>query len=260
MTQKIFFRNIGVLFIMGMYLFLYIPIVVLIAFSFNKGLFPSPWVGFSLRWYYELMESTVLWGAFYNSLIIALASTALSLFFSLCLVYYESHECSIGPGIYLFYGTIFIPEIVLGIGLLSFLSLCAIPLGITTLIAGHTILGMGYAVPIIYSRYHALDKRVQEASLDLGATRSQTFFKITLPLLYQPLLVAGLLIFIISFDDFVVSFFCAGGEAQTLSLYVYSMIKLGISPVINALSTILFLLSSCLVLLFCSLTVRSKVW
>ena len=99
-----------------------------------------------------------------------------------------------------------------------------------------------------------------EASLDLGATKSQTFFKITIPLLKPALLIASLLVFIVSFDDFIVSFFCAGGEAQTLSLYIYSMIRQGISPVINALSTLLLALSALLVFIFCSLPLRPKIW
>ena len=242
------------------YLFLYVPIVVLVIFSFNNGLFPAPWVGFTTKWYTELFQSSAVWSAFSNSMIVALTSTALSLLMSLCIVYYESTKASIGNWIYFFFGTILIPEVVLAIGLLSFLSFCSVPLGLPSLIAGHTILGLGYAVPIIYSSYHSIDKRLQEASLDLGATKSETFFKITLPLLKQALIVAGLLVFIVSFDDFIVSYFCAGSEAQTLSLYIYSMIRSGISPVINALSTILLGLSSLLVLLYCSLSFRSKLF
>jgi len=246
------------LWIMLTYLFLYVPIIVLVIFSFNSGPFPAPWVGFTTKWYQELFHSAAVWSAFSNSLIIALSATFLSVFMSLCLIYYESTTASIGGWIYLFYGTVLIPEVVLAIGLLTFLSFWSVSLGLSSLIAGHAVLGLGYAVPIVYISYHGIDKRLEEASLDLGATKSQTFFKITLPLLKQSIIVASLLVFIISFDDFIVSFFCAGSEAQTLSLYIYSMIRSGISPVINALSTILLGLSSLLVLLFCSFSLRSK--
>ena len=242
------------------FLFLYVPMAILVIFSFNDGLFPSPWQGFTVKWYSELFHSPAVWDAFYNSLIVAVSATCLSLLFALGLVYYESHERMIGSWVYLFYGTIFVPEVVLAIGLLSFLSFCSVPLGLTTLIAGHTLLGLGYAVPIVYASYHTLDATLREASRDLGATNSQTFFKITVPLLRIPLLVCALLVFIISFDDFIVSYFCAGSEAQTLSLYIYSMIRTGISPVINALSTLLLALSGLLVFMFCSLSLRSNLW
>lgn len=253
-------RSVFTIFITLLYLFLYLPIVILVIFSFNNGPFPAPWVGFTLKWYRELSHSPALWTAFYNSVIVAACATVLSLLMSIGLVYYQSSERRIHNVIYMFYGTVFIPEIVFAIGLLSFLSIFSMPLGIPALIAGHTILGLGYAVPIIYASYESLDESMQEASLDLGATKRQTFWKITLPLLRPAILVAGLLVFIISFDDFIVSFFCAGSEAQTLSLYIYSMIRLGISPVINALSTLLLALSSLLVLIFCSLTLRPKIW
>ena len=160
----------------------------------------------------------------------------------------------------LFYGNLMIPEIVLAIGLLTLFSLCSIPLGITTLVIAHTVLGLGYVVPLVYSRFGELDYRLIEASLDLGATPAQTFFKIILPLLRPSLIAAGLLVFIISFDDFVLSYFCAGSSVQTLSLYILAMARSGISPVINALSTILLLLSSLLVLIFCSINARSRIF
>ncbi len=148
---------------------------------------------------------------------------------------------------YFFSGNIFIPEVILAIGLLSFFSQAAIPLGFPSLIAGHTVLGMGFAIPIIYNGFLSLDVRLLEASRDLGATKCQTFRKIVLPLLLPSLLTAGLLVFILSFDDFIVSYFCSGSESQTLPLYIYSMIRQGISPIINALSVLLILLSGILV-------------
>ncbi len=247
-----------ILLIATSYLFLYVPIAVLILFSFNDGPFPSPWVGFSLKWYHELFHSSVIWSAFYNSLILALSAMILSVTFSLGLVYFACTKRPIRKFTFLFYGNTVVPEVVLAIGLLSFFSLLAIPLGLIALIAGHTVLGLGYAVPIIYTSYLSRDKRIYEASLDLGATKSQTFWKIELPLLRPAILSAALLVFIMSFDDFIISYFCSGSEAQTLSLYIYSMIRSGISPVVNALSTILLALSSLLVIILCYIMMRSK--
>lgn len=246
--------------IAGIFLFLYIPLAVLIIFSCNDGLFPSPWVGFSLKWYRELFTSTEVWSSFAHSLIVALSATALSLFFSLGLVSYESCERPLGRYIYLFVGNIFIPEVILALGLLSFFSFAAIPLGFPSLIVGHTVLGIGYAVPIIFNGYRSLDPRLLEASRDLGATKCQTFRKVTVPLLRPSLVTAGLLVFILSFDDFIVSYFCSGGEAQTLPLYIYSMIRSGISPVINALSVFLLFLSGLLVYGIGYRILRVKVW
>lgn len=242
------------------YLFLYIPIIILVVFSFNNAPFPAPWKEFSTRWYEELWDSRDLWDAFYNSLTVALSTTFLSLTMAITIMYYQTYNSKIKNFMFLFYGNLIIPEIFLAIGLLSFLSFLFIPLGIPTLIIGHTLLGLGYVVPIVYTRFSELDYRLTEASLDLGATHSQTFFKITLPLLVPSLVAAGLLVFIISFDDFLLSFFCAGNSAQTLSLYIFGMIRSGASPIINALSTFLLALSSLLVIIFCWLNVKTRIF
>jgi spermidine/putrescine transport system permease protein len=151
-----------------------------------------------------------------------------------------------------------VPEVVLGVGLLTFFVLCSVPLGLMTLIVAHTVLGLGFAVPLINGRFAELDIRLVEASLDLGATVHQTFFSIIVPLLRPTIIAAGLLVFIISFDDFVLSYFCSGTSVQTLSLYLLSMLRTGISPTMNALSTLLLLLSSILVFVFCWTTFSSK--
>ena len=148
------------------------------------------------------------------------------------------------------------PEIVLAVGLLSFFSFFAVPLGATTLIVGHTLLGLGYVIPILHARFIELDESLIEASYDLGATQRQTFFSIVLPLLMPALVASGLLVFIISLDDFIISFFCAGASVQTLPLYIFAVIRTGASPMINALSTIMLIFSSLFVLLFSFLHIR----
>jgi spermidine/putrescine transport system permease protein len=128
------------------------------------------------------------------------------------------------------------------------------------LILAHSVLGLGFVIPIVYARFLELDYRMTEASLVLGATPFQTFFKVTLPLLRPSLIATGLLVFIISFDDFILSYFCAGSSSQTLSLYILSMLRSGISPIVNALSAVLLLLSSLLVFFFFSLKTRSRIF
>jgi len=240
------------------YLFLYIPIGILILFSFNAGSTPYHWGGFTLQWYKVLFQSSEVWFALKNTLIIALSSVFLSLVMGVCYVYW-----SVGTYLQrllgLFYTSVALPEIVMAVGLLSFFSFFSVPLGLTTLIAGHTLLGLGFVIPIIQTRFAELDYTLTEASLDLGATNTQTFFKIILPLLSPALVAGGLLVFILSLDDFLISFFCSGTSTQTLSLYIFAMIRLGASSMINALSTLMLIISSALVLIFCSLKLSNRV-
>jgi spermidine/putrescine transport system permease protein len=266
MAQQIYISSIKskiatALYVGLFYLFLYIPISVLILFSFNKDPLPAPWSGFTLLWYKQLWYgSHELWAALYNSFVVASVTTALSLVMAMALVVAAVQHERVKRVLALFYANLIVPEIVLAVGLLSLFTLFSIPLGKITLVAAHTVLGLGYAVPILYVRYQELDYRLFEASLDLGATPAQTLRLITLPLLRPALLVAGLLVFIISFDDFVLSYFCTGPTAQTLPVYILSLLRGGVSPVVNALSTGLLVISSILVIFFCSLAIRMKVW
>ena len=241
-----FSRSMLTSLVAAVYIFLYTPIAVLILYSFNQGGFPDAWTGFSLHWYHDLLQSEEIWRAFLNSIFVACSSSFLSVCMSLLLVHGLRHyKQNLVP---LFYANALIPDIVLAVGLLSLFSCLFIPLGLTTLIAGHTLLGLGFAMPIIKGRYDELDKSLIEASLDLGASMQYTFFHIIVPFLYPAILVAFLLSMIISFDDFLISFFCSGSSVQTLSLYIFAMIRSGISPVVNALSTLL-LIGSCFMLL-----------
>lgn len=255
MNRSFFSRNIFPFAVVGLYLFLYLPIIVLVLFSFNSNEFTYEWQGFTTRWYHELFASVEIWDALRNSLIVAGSSVFLSVTLGVLLVFYSAHTV-FRKAFLLFYGNLAVPEIVLAVGMLSLFSFVSIPLGLTSLIAGHTLLGLGYVVPMVYSRFVELNERFTEASLDLGATQGQTLTKIILPLLSPALLAAGLLVFIISFDDFVISFFCSGSATQTLPMYIFSMIRAGSSPVVSALSTMLLLVSGILVLIFSSLQVR----
>jgi spermidine/putrescine transport system permease protein len=242
------------------YFFLYLPLFVLLVFSFNSEGFPAPWTEFTWRWYRELWEATYLWEAFSNSLIIAAATTAISLLLGIFLIFYAAQGGRIGRYLNLFYGNLIIPETVLAVSLLFFFTLLKIPLGLLTLIFAHTVLGLGFVIPIVYARFIELESSLAEASLALGATPRQTFFKVTLPLLTPSLVATGLLVFIVSFDDFILSYFCAGSSSQTLSLYILSMLRSGISPIVNALSALLLFLSSLLVFLFFSLKTRVRIF
>lgn len=238
------------------FLFVYIPIIILVAFSFNTVAFPYRWFGFTLDWYRELFVSPEIWFVVKNSLIVATSAMFLSLIIGLFFVFY-GEQSGLKKFAMLFFTNLLFPEVVLGVGLLTLFTFLAIPLGLLTLIAGHTILGLGYVVPILSSRFQELDRNLLEASLDLGATVNQTFFRIVIPLMLPAMVASGLLVFVVSFNDFLIAFFCASGSSQTLPLYIFSLIRTGVSPAVNAVSTLLILLSGLFVLVFCSL--RSKI-
>lgn len=218
---------------------------------------PYEWAGWTTAWYHQLLNSSETWHALINSLIVASVSVMLSLTMAVLIVYYGSGFLKNLFAI--FYGSLIVPEVVLAVGLLGFFSLFNVPLGYITLIAGHTLLGLGYAVPVIHARFLELERQLTEASLDLGATQAQTFFRIILPLLVPALVAAGLLIFVISLDDFLIAFFCASAQSQTLPLYIFSVVRSGGSPMINALSTLLLCFGSILIVLMAFIQTRKGI-
>jgi len=255
---RVFSRYFFPFILISAYIFLYLPIVILIIFSFNANEFTFSWSQFTVRWYHELFASVEVWSALKNSLIVASTSVMLSITMAILLVFYSGRRYRKKIPLF-FYGNIAVPEIVLAIGMLSFFSFFSIPIGLPTLIAGHTLIGLGYVMPIIYARYSELDKRFTEASLDLGATLTQTLYRVILPMLFPALIASALLVFIVSFDDFVIAFFCAGASAQTLPLFIFSMIRMGASPVVSALSVILLCMSSLFVLASSSVHIKKMV-
>ncbi len=239
----------------GGYLFLYIPIIVLVLFSFNKGQVPFAWEGFSFTWYHALWYSPDIWQALQNSLIVACSSVFLSVAMGILFVFYGART-ALGKFFIMFYASLATPEIVLAVGLLSVLAFFSVPLGLPALIAGHTLIGLGYVVPILHARYQELDTRYLEAALDLGASEGAALTKVMIPLLMPAILASSLLVFVLSLDDFIISFFCSGGAMQTLPIYIFVMIRAGATPMVNALSTLLLVLSSLLVLVFSSLKIK----
>lgn len=257
MARQIISHSILSIVCILIYLFLYLPIIVLIIASFNISHTPYEWHGFSFKWYSQLWHSVDAINALSNSLIVATSTTLLSITLGVLFVMYSTKNY-LAKSVLIFYGTLAAPEVILAVGLLNFFVLWAVPLSLTTLIIGHTLLGLGYVIPIVRARFLELDSRLTEASLDLGATETQTFMQITLPLLRPAILAAALLVFIISLDDFIISFFCSGAATQTLPMYIYSMIRSGNSPIIYALSALLLLISSVFVLLFSLIQVKRK--
>lgn len=254
-------RKIAItLFLALFFLFLYAPILVLVTYSFNTKGFPSHWEGFTLHWYSELFASADIWHAFFVSFLVASLATSLSLIMGCALIFYDFIGGRVKSALSLFIVNLVFPETVLGVALLGYFLLLQITLGFQTLIIAHTLLALGFVVPVLFMKYKTIDQNLIEASVSLGATKIQTYFRIVLPLLFPAMVSSGLMVFILSFDDFALSFFCAGTHIQTLSLHLLSMIRVGIEPTMNALSFVLLIFSSFLVLVFFSKRVRSRIF
>lgn len=243
------------LFTLLMYCFLYLPIVILVLFSFNESAYPYAWTGFSLHWYKKLFSSVGLLSALYNSFVVATASMTLSLVLAIFFVVFRPKN-HYHRTLKLFLGGVAIPEIVLSVGLLSVFYFLTVPLGLTTIIAGHTLIGLGYTIPLIDSRFQELDDLFSEASLDLGATRMQTLTRIIIPLMSPAIIASGLLVFIVSLDDFVIAFLTSGATTQTLPIYIFSAIRSGATPVVNALSVLLLMISGVVIMIVSLLNIN----
>ena len=223
--------------------FLYLPIIILVIYSFNTSKMNVVFEGFTFDWYKTLFNNTDLIEAFINTLIIAITSTAISTVIgTIGAIGLKKYKFRGKQFInLLLYIPIVIPEIVLGISLLSVYTLTKLELGMFTLILSH----IAFSIPfVIVSVRSALSKDLdtyEEAAKDLGANNTKTFFKITLPYIMPGVVSGALLAFTLSLDDVVISYFTAGPGSNTLPLKIYSMIKTGISPDVNALSSIMLL-------------------
>lgn len=229
--------------------FLYAPLAVLLLFSFNDSRLAATWQGFTLRWYRLLVEDDSLRAALWNSLVVGAASTAIALALgtaaALALEGMGPRGRRLAEGVLVL--PLVIPEVMMGVALMLFFVLVRVPLSLATIAIGHAALNLPLVVLIVRARLRKLSPSLVEAAQDLGATPWQAFRRVTLPLLAPALAGAALLAFTLSLDDFVVAFFTAGPGATTLPLKIYSMVKTGVSPVVNALSAALVLASMALV-------------
>lgn len=226
----------------GVLIFLYLPILILVINSFNESRFGGFWNGFSLKWYQALFKERAIWDAVYNSLFIAFSSTIAATFLGslAAFVLYRYKASNLQKFNYgLIYTPLILPDILMGISLLLFFIFLNIKLGLLTIFIAHTTFCISYVTMIILSRLQSFDFALVEAALDLGANPWQIFKRILLPLLTPGLLAAALLSFTLSIDDFVITFFVAGPGSTTLPIYVYGMIKFGSPQLINALSALL---------------------
>ncbi len=238
--------------ILIVFLFLYVPILAVVVFSFNSGEQISVWEGFTFKWYPKLFENEDVWRACKNSLMVAglatLIATIIGTAAALAIEKYRFRfRTVLVRALYL---PIIIPDIVLAIALLTFYAQLRIPLGLASVIIAHVVFNIAYVTIVVRARLQGYDNTIEEAALDLGATEWQTFWRITLPLIAPGIIGGALLAFTLSIDDFVITFFTAGVGYTTLSVHIYSLLKFGITPVLNVISTMLLVNSIVFILLF----------
>jgi spermidine/putrescine transport system permease protein len=232
------------------YIFLYVPIIILVIFSFNSSRFVTTWAGFSFRWYGELFRNEAMMVALKNSLIVAVASTLISTVFGTMVALAMERRRFVGKMAFdaLLYLPIIIPDIAMAVMLLLFFVWANIGLSLITIIIAHVAFNISFVAIVVRARLVGFDRSLEEAAQDLGANELQTFWYVTLPLLMPGILAGALLAFTLSLDDFVITFFTAGVGSTTLPLRIYSMVKLGITPEINAISTLMLAASMTLVM------------
>lgn len=222
--------------------FFYLPIVVLVANSFNPARFSSRWQGFSLVWYRRLFESPEVWQALKNTLIVAVTVTGVSVVLgTLAAFALHRYAASRLQRVHytLIYAPLVVPEILMGISLLMFFVAAGVPLGLGTIILAHVTFCVSFVAMTVLGRLQDFDFSVVEAARDLGAGWGRIVRRVLVPMLMPGIAAGALLAFTLSVDDFVITFFVAGPGSTTLPLRIYSMIKFGAPPMINALSTLL---------------------
>ncbi|MGB4440361.1 MAG: extracellular solute-binding protein, partial [Sedimentibacter sp.] len=260
MKKKISSHKFLSLYSFIIYFVIYIPIVILIVFSFNDSKINAMWEGFTFKWYMQLLNDSDIVSAMTNSLLVAFVSaliaTAIGTLAAVGMYKYKFRGKTILDG--LLYVPIIIPEIVMGIALLMFFSQLKIPTGALTLILAHITFSVSYVVIVVRSKLEGFDPSLEEAAMDLGARPFQTFYKITLPMIAPGILAGSLLAFTLSMDDVIVSFFVSGPGFTTLPLKIFSMVKFGVSPEINALSTIMLIITLSIALLSEKLRFKSN--
>jgi spermidine/putrescine transport system permease protein len=225
------------------YSFLYLPLAVMFVFSFDQAPRNLVWTGWTARWYLHLFHDAALWKSFLTSLSVALTASFLSSLIGIAAAYALAIRPRFrGKRIYssLINLPLIMPEIVMGAGLLIFFVRARVPLNFWTLSSAHAMIALPYSVSLIRARFLSLrNSQIEEAAQDLGASPWQAFFRVTLALAKPAILGGALLAFTISFEDFTTSFFISGIGITTLPVKIYSMIKFGVTPEINALSSLL---------------------
>ncbi|BCH26641.1 putrescine ABC transporter permease PotI [Mesorhizobium sp. L-8-10] len=222
--------------------FLYLPIVLLVVFSFNESKLVTVWGGFSTKWYVSLMSNQAIidaaWVTIRVALIAATVATVLGTLAAIALTRYTRFR-----GRLLFSGMVYaplvMPEVITGLSLLLFFVAAGLDRGFLTVTLAHITFTMCFVTVVVQSRLISFDRALEEAAMDLGATPVRTFFQVTLPVILPAIVSGWMLAFTLSLDDLVIANFTSGPGATTLPMKIYSQVRLGVTPEINAVCTIL---------------------
>lgn len=250
MSQKNHLLKLSALAVYG---FLYLPLLIVAIYSFNDSKLNAEWVGFTLKWYDKLFHNREMLAAAGNSLIIASVSAMVATVLgTLAGMAMHRYRLKLLPGLVL--APIAMPDILMGVSLLLFFIMLNMSLGLISITLAHITFCIGFVALSVQARMAGIDRSLSEAARDLGATPWQCFLKITLPLLSPGIIAGALMAFTLSIDDFVITFFVAGVGSSTLPLQIYSMVKIAVTPEVNAISTLLMLLTLVLITLIARLS------
>lgn len=228
-----------------MFVYMYLPILVLGIFSFNDSRFSASWEGFTLKWYQQLFRDQRILSSLQNSLIVAVSAVGIAAILGTLMAVGLARYRFRGKGLYwgVSYLPLIIPDIAIAVATLVFLAVVQIRLSIWTIVAAHVVFCLAYVGLVVSTRLADLDPHLEEAALDLGATPREAFLKVLLPELMPGIISGCLLAFVLSLDDFLIASFTAGSGSTTLPMEIFSRIRTGVKPDINALSVILILIS-----------------
>jgi spermidine/putrescine transport system permease protein len=234
-----------------MYIFMYLPIIVLTFYSFNKSRYGAEWKGFTLEWYAKLFADTRILSALRYSLMVALLAVGIAAIFGTLMAVGLSKYNFRGKSLYLgvSYLPLIIPDIAIAVATLVFLAAMAIKLSLWTIVAAHIVFCLAYVGLVVSTRLADLDPHLEEAALDLGASPTEAFLQVLLPQLMPGIISGCLLAFVLSMDDFLIASFTAGSGVTTLPMEIFSRIRTGVKPDINALSVMLILASGFLAII-----------
>ena len=248
-----FFKRLGQWLFTGyagiFYLFLYAPIILLVMYSFNVSRFPTYWAGFTLDWYAKLFENRLIGIALKNTLIVSISSTIIATIIgTMVSVAIERYRFRTKPVVdAVLFLPVIIPDIAMGVMLLVFFVLIKMPLGLPTIIISHVAFNISFVAIIVRARMASIGPVLEEAASDLYANEWQAFWRVTFPLLIPGILAGALFAFTLSLDDYVITNFTSGPGSTTLPVRIVGMIRKNITPEINAISTIMLLISMMLV-------------
>jgi spermidine/putrescine transport system permease protein len=227
---------------------LYLPLFVMIAFSFNDSPYSLKWTGFTLGWYRALLRNDTLHRELWNTLLLAGISTAAATVLG-TMAALAARGSFRGKRLYatLIALPVMVPDIVLAISMLALFDLLSVRLSLATAVIAHTTFNLSYVAIVVSARLQGLDQTLELAAQDLGATPARAFWKVTLPAILPGVASGAVLAFTLSFDDFVITYFTTGPGSGTLPMRIYSMVRFAVTPEINALSTVILAASLALI-------------